>query len=149
MQPTKKKVVNKETGQEEDAEDLTNKPKNHFGLDELKVAWKRYAIKMQKEGNHSFFTTLSKRPPVLNDGYQVQIIIDNSVQEQNLAVSKAGLIEYLRDSLQNYQLSLEIKFNEKEDSVSLYTPKEKLKKLAEKNPAILKMIQKLDLDLEF
>lgn len=127
----------------------SNLPAEEFEKDQFITAWKQYAEKVREEGKDSLHSTLTKREPALTENKTIELVIDNLVQEQVLAQEKSNLMDYLRNELNNFELQLEIKMNETEDSVHLYTNREKFMRMAEKNPALLKLRDNLDLDIEY
>lgn len=123
-------------------------PTDEFDEAEFHIVWNKYAAMMLESGKDSFHSTLVKRTPEL-DGTTIKLTIDNLVQDQTVAAEKADLLEYVRTELNNFDLQLEIIMNETEDSVQLYTNKEKFSRMAEKNPALNKLRENFDLDLDY
>ena len=60
---------------------------------------------------------------------------------------KPKLMKYLRESLNNYGISLKVILNETVEKKFAYTPQEKYNKLREKNPLIEKLKDSFQLDL--
>ncbi len=61
--------------------------------------------------------------------------------------AKYELLSFLKESLQNFEIDLEIKVNETIDKKYAYTPIEKYEKLKEKNPMIDLLRKEFDLDI--
>ena len=61
--------------------------------------------------------------------------------------AKHDLLSYLKESLQNYNLDLDITVNETAEKRYAYTPREKFEKLKEKNPLIETLRKEFDLDV--
>jgi len=139
----------KTSNEEEEEEDLSGKPKDEYSVDQFLAIWKQYAEQLKGEGRESLYSTLTRRKPTLKEGFRVEMIIDNKVQEQVLEKEKVEMMTFIREQLNNYAIQLEIVLQKNDDdSAFLYTSKEKFKKMAEKNPAIIKLRDKLNLDLD-
>ncbi len=95
------------------------------------------------------YVTLSQRVPEVDENFRILLLIDNKAQEQSLEREKQQLLEFLRHKLQNHHISLETKLEASGANAFLYTDKEKFLKLAEKNPHLLTLKNKLNLDFDF
>ena len=93
--------------------------------------------------------TLNKRRPVLGAEFKATFEVENNIQKNELEREKPELMEFLRTRLNNFQFQLETLVLEMEEVKQLYTPQEKFKHMAEKNPALLDLRQRLDLDIDF
>ena len=62
---------------------------------------------------------------------------------------RGELLEFLKKNLNNYQISLQTRIPENHKEVKPYTDKEKFEKMAAKNPALNKLKEQLDLDIEY
>lgn len=130
-------------------EDNRNKPADKFGIDDLHKKWTNYANKMKVDGKSSLFATLTKHMPTMAEGHMIEFVIDNAVQEEQLATERLDLMDYLRKELNNYQLNLKTILNKTEQGSALYTTRDKFEKMAEKNPALNKLRDLLKLDLDY
>jgi DNA polymerase-3 subunit gamma/tau len=61
--------------------------------------------------------------------------------------AQGPLLEYLKRSLKNYDITLDITVNEEVQRKYAYTPQEKYDKLREQNPALDILRKTFDLDL--
>ena len=63
---------------------------------------------------------------------------------------KSDLLQYLRQSLQNFYLNVDITVELTDNTLSVpYTPSEKFTALAQQYPALNELKKRLDLDLEY
>lgn len=131
--------------EEENSEDL---PGEAFSEEEFKNAWEKLTRNLKEAGRDSLFVTLSLRLPQI-DGEKITVIIENKTQEQSIDREKQEICDFLRNELNNHRIQLETQISEGEETAMLYTSKEKFKKLVEKNPNLLELKKRLDLDLEF
>lgn len=130
-------------------EDLSNKPADKFGVDDLMNKWNSYANKIKNEGKTNLHATLTKHKPELKANYVIELMIDNAVQEEVLSTEKMDLMDYLRAELNNYQIQLKTVLAKTESGNALYTTRDKFEKLAEKNPSLNKLKDLLNLDLDY
>lgn len=116
----------------------------------LEKCWNNYADQLHQEGRMALHTTFKNRMPELKEEYQILFIADSSAVEKEINENKSALLSYLRKSLSNYKLNLKIEVNiNSADSDIPYTPSEKFKKLAEKNPILNDLKKKFDLEIEY
>ncbi len=124
--------------------------KQPFDKEKLMEVWRRYALKLQEDGNMNLYSTLTKREPYLSSDYSIEITIDNKVQEDALNADKMIFLGYLRKELNNYDIHLKINLKIEDLPVQLaYTTADKFKRMSEINPQINDLKDRLDLDLDF
>ena len=126
-----------------------DEPAETFSYDEFLACWNNYAIELKSLGKDTLYITLTKRKPVINSEFEITLAIDNKSQEQSLEREKQDLLEHLRKQLKNFSIQLKTSIVQGDDSAFLYTSKEKFKKMAEKNPNLLLLQKRLNLDIEF
>ncbi|MBK7947036.1 MAG: hypothetical protein IPJ85_17770 [Flavobacteriales bacterium] len=112
----------------------------------LTRVWSAYAAARKAEGKNSLHATLSAHEPVVLGPSLVSFSIVNDVQENYMREEKPTLLSHLRRELADPALQLEVK---KEAVVARprYTKLDKFTLMAEKNPALQKLREELDLDL--
>lgn len=153
----KKKVISikpqleseKDQEEEEQKESFSENPADLFGHDDLVEKWNNYANRIKHEGKTNLHTTLTKYGPELKPNFVVQVKIDNSVQEEVLLIEKLPLLDFLRAELNNYKIQLKTVLSESDSGNNLYTTRDKFEKLASKNPALNKLKDLLNLDLDY
>ena len=132
----------------EDEESLEGKPQDPFTEEQILAKWNEFANSI-KEDNLSFYTTLTKRPPVLKENWTLELSIDNKVQEHALQKEKSLLLGFIRRELNNYAIQLQHVMNETTDDAHLYTPIDKFKRMAEKNPNLITLQKTFNLDIDY
>ncbi|MFM7022222.1 MAG: hypothetical protein ACKOXB_04535 [Flavobacteriales bacterium] len=134
---------------EEQKEEIAkNLPKKEFSEADLIVTWNEYA-EMIKASDLDIYTTLTKNPPSLVANNTIQLKIFNKAQEHDLSEIKADLLSFIRNRLNNFDISLTTFIEKSTEDQGLYTSGDKYKKLVEKNPLLEELRKKLDLDLGF
>jgi len=125
-----------------------DRPALAFTQDALENTWNAYAKLMQQKGRLNLYSTLSFRKPTLKEKFQIEFTIENKVQQEAIELEKADLMGFLRKELNNYSISLDTIINTVESERKPYTATDKFKRMAEKNPAINKLRQQFDLDVD-
>ncbi|MCB0805424.1 MAG: DNA polymerase III subunit gamma/tau [Bacteroidales bacterium] len=141
-----KNKMEEPTRQNDSDEDLSNKPADEFTNEQLESAWLKMANDFLSDKN--FFITLTKYKPVLKDGNQVEFTVDNKVQKEDIIERKLELLPTLRKELNNFHFQFEVLVNEQQSQNKAYFPREKFENMAKKNPALKKMKDQLNLEIE-
>ena len=121
-----------------------------FEKSNLEDCWLKYAGLLLSEGRMALHTAFLKRMPELKDDFNICFTVDSSAVEKDLNENKTALLSFLRKNLSNYKINLKVDVNiNSNDTDHPYTPSEKFKKLAEKNPMINDLKKNLDLEIEY
>jgi DNA polymerase III subunit gamma/tau len=135
---------------QEEQQDYSSRPQTPFGTDELKMAWKRYAFKVQGQGRPSLHSTLVKRDPKIVGDNSILFELDNTIQLSSMENERGDLLNYVRKELNNWQIRLEFKVIEENKAPSqLYSGMDKFKAMSEKNPNLSTLQRMFNLDIEF
>ncbi|TVZ57348.1 DNA polymerase-3 subunit gamma/tau [Lutibacter sp. Hel_I_33_5] len=124
-----------------------NHPKDIFTQKELEKYWVKYQEKLTEKGEKSLASILASGEPILLDNFSIELTLPNSLMQDQLLRAKPKLIQFLRESLNNYGLDISTKVSETVEKKFAYTPLEKYNKLKEKNPLMEKLRQSFELDL--
>lgn len=71
------------------------------------------------------------------------------MQEADINREKQSLLNHIRTTLHNGLINLVTKIEEHTDNQQYYSPKDKFKKMAEKNPSLIELQRRLGLDIDF
>jgi len=124
-----------------------NHPKDSFTEKELQKNWSDYQKLLVKKGEKSMASILAADLPSLQDNFNVQFMLPNKLMEDQLKLGKPKLIKFLRESLNNFGITIKVVVNETVEKKFAYTPQEKYNKLKEKNPFLKKLKDTFQLDL--
>lgn len=125
-----------------DVEDVT------LTQERVDVAVKQFAEEKAKNGSKQLYATLTSSKITLTNT-TVLIELNNEAQKELLIGIKQDMLDELRQLLSNRQAQLEIKVSEIQGEVKAYKPSDKFKLMAEKNPALLELKKRFDLDIEY
>lgn len=145
----KANLVESEKQEVETEEDLSNRPATIYTLEQLMPVWNAYARKVRADKKESLYTTLVKHKPILHDGFGIEIKVENMVQHQDLNREGPELQGFLREKLNNYSITIKSTIIQQELKDVAYTSIDKFKRMAEKNPTLLKMKERFDLDIDY
>jgi DNA polymerase III subunit gamma/tau len=121
--------------------------KNGFDQEKLNTVWRNYCAMVKAKEKQSLYATLNKRLPKLSDGFIIDLPLDNDVQFSDVRNEKPELLKYLREQLNNNKITLNATVEDLQDDVRLYTPEEKFKAMKEKNPVLINLYKKFDLEV--
>lgn len=113
--------------------------------EQLREAWAEYA-RLRKDQVAEFH--LLSREIDLN-GSIVTVALANTVEEPLLQSMMSDLVTYLRNRLSNPTIKIESVMQESDKKKIAYTNKEKFDLLAEKNPLLKELKERLGLDPDF
>ncbi|MBK6444803.1 MAG: DNA polymerase III subunit gamma/tau [Bacteroidetes bacterium] len=117
---------------------------------QLESAWNDYAKNLQVQGRMTLSAALLKRKPDLKENFALFFAVDSAAAEKDLNDQKVDLLGFLRNKLSKYKLNLTVVLGTGDDTTSRpYTPSEKFKKLAEKNPLLHELKKRFDLEIEY
>ena len=122
-------------------------PRKPFTESELQTAWKDFQKFLIKKGEKSIASILATDIPTCQENLHIQFILPNKLMEDQLKQVKPKLIKFIRESLNNYGISLNIVVNETIEKKFAYTPQEKYNKLLEKNAFLKDLKDTFQLDL--
>lgn len=113
-------------------------------------AWNDYAEQIQKE-KPAHFSLMQVYRPVLTENSRITVRFEGQIQVELFNEIKKDLIVYLKKTLGTINLEITEEVVESIDDNGkprLYTPDEKFRFMAERNPALLRFRQQLNLDLD-
>lgn len=84
-----------------------------------------------------------------SEGHNVKIFLESQLEISILEKLEQDLIKYLRHTLDNTFIQLEKEVTEQDTSKNLYTSKEKFEYMAQQNPALRELKDRLGLDFEY
>lgn len=140
-------LVNGETKASETATSATKviQEDQPYTEEELRKAWSKFA---EKRKQHPADYQLLTHPFERKEN-EIIIFLHNPVEETILNTIKSDLTAHIREKLQNFSITVTGQLIEGETKKMLYTNREKLEYLIEKNPILKEMKERLGLDTDF
>jgi len=116
--------------------DTTKLPKDTFTEAEMLKHWNNFVDKIDKKGQKILASNLSADVPKLQENSTLWIELPNATMKKEIEREQYDLMTYLKEQLNNYEITLKITVNETTAKKFAFTPEEKYEKLREKNPLI-------------
>ena len=85
--------------------------------------------------------------PVITDFPHLEVEVDNQIQLDQITSIKGSIVKTLKLYLQNENITLDLRLNEKRETVKILTRREQYEMLSQQNSAISKLSSLLDLEL--
>jgi DNA polymerase-3 subunit gamma/tau len=125
--------------------DLATVVNEKVSIENLRAAWDEFAE--SRKGQAAEHQIMKRE---YNYEYPViEVLMTNPVEETLLDNFRHDLIQFLRDRLRNNGLTVVATLKEASGKKVLYTSKEKFEHLAEKNPYLNELKERLGLDWDF
>jgi len=147
--PSLKDIGNtKETiAEEEDPYEKGNAAED-FSFDDFLKHWNEFAATIKAAGRMSVFTIFISEVPKMLRPYVFEVVVENKVQENYFRDERPNLLNFLRLTLRNFDIEVSVRIDEKAVVKRPYTAAEKFQHMAAKNPALVELKNKFNLDLD-
>ena len=124
----------------------TEKRNTPFTVDQLKSAWVGQVKNFEKE--ERFKAMLITYEPVMDSEHMFHITVKNQLQKKVFSQFGKQLMDNIRNELQNDHIQLKVEIDEHVIGQVAYTATEKYKLLAQQNPQLDDLRQRMNLQLE-
>jgi hypothetical protein len=131
------------TGAQPQTEEDQNRP---FTVDQLRDAWVGLAATHKEEPRLK--ELIENYTPKLVDSVTAEIQMPNPWQMAEMRKALPGLMSQLRQTLHNNHLQLQLVQAEFSQEQMAFTAEEKYKLMAEQNPALTQLKERLDLQID-
>ncbi len=128
-------------------ENFDNHPKDPFTEKQVQDLWIAYVTFLQEKGERSMASIVATDIPKLVANFKVSFTVPNKLMEEQFKKGRPKLLNFLRERLNNYGISILVKLNETVEKKFAYTPLEKFNKMKEMNPLLEKLRQTFELDM--
>ena len=115
---------------------------------ELLVAWEEMIQSFSGE-SPTFITALTHHQLSLNEDGEIILPVDNKLQEGEINMHRQDICEFIKNKLNIYTVKFNVLINNEKGKELIYSPQDKFRKMAEKNPALLHFRNELNLDLDY
>ena len=122
-------------------------PKDTFSQAQLIASWGSYVESLEAKGRYNLAAILKIDITKLKEDFLIALEFPNSTNKIEVERQQTELLQFLRKSLNNFDIKLDITVNESMEKEFAYTAEEKFAKLKAKNPAIETLKKTFNLDL--
>lgn len=132
-------------------DDGTGEPVENFITNfQLEKVWESFAKSIAVKSPNLHATLTQSKPRLVDEAKSVVLFtIHSQLQQKEITDHKTELLGYLRNQLGNPKISIQTEMAESFQDDTPYTPLEKYKKMVEKNPELVKLKEKLSLEIDF
>jgi DNA polymerase-3 subunit gamma/tau len=117
-------------------------------LDQIKASVLKYAG--TKQQNKSVYVSLNEAPVTLTRSNEIIITLLNHSQLEKFQELKQEMLDTMRKDLRNNVVVLKFDIKQEQSTTTkAYKPVEKFKVMSEKNPALLELKKRFDLDIDY
>ncbi len=134
--------------EEEEDPYLKGTDKEAFTSDTFSKCWNDFATKVKADGKSTLFTILTTSAPVMLKEYTFEVIVSNRTQEAVFREEKPGLMNHLRTTLRNFDIEVQTRIDEQTVVRKPYTSIEKFQHMAAKNPQLMELKKRFNLEFD-
>nr|WP_299484777.1 DNA polymerase III subunit gamma/tau [uncultured Allomuricauda sp.] len=121
-------------------------PKESFTESDMQAHWNDMVQQLEIKGRKILASNFQTDVPKLKNEHNIWIELPNSTMKKEVEREQSLMMDYLKQKLNNYSITLNITVNEEVAKKFAFTPEEKYQKLKERNPAIDLLRKEFDLD---
>jgi DNA polymerase-3 subunit gamma/tau len=112
------------------------------------AAIKKFAGIKEAEGSRQLLTILTTAQLIFSESL-IQLIVNNETQKEQFMVIRQSFTDWMRAELKNSSIGVDIKISETETQIKAYKPMDIFKAMSEKNPALLELKKRFDLEIDY
>ena len=126
---------------------LENRPELEYTQEDFEIKWKEFKSILEDKGKSNLASIFDEIPIVEND--TINILVENKALEDEFIAQRSDFLEFIRNELSNFNIQLTTEINKDVKAKKAYTPQEKFAKMSEKNPQLIELVKKLDMDVGY
>ncbi|AMR34207.1 DNA polymerase III subunit gamma/tau [Mucilaginibacter sp. PAMC 26640] len=128
---------------------LKGTDKEPFTMDVFLQLWTNYGAKLKAEGKAAtLYTIFTSVTPLVLSPENFEVPVNNKMQEQSFKDERPNLLNFLRSSLKNFNIEVNAKVEESVMVRKPYTSIEKFQHMAAKNPHLIELKNRFNLDFD-
>lgn len=127
-------------------EEETHKPKDDFDFNLLEKIWKEYTLGLKKEGKKNIASILDMNKISLKDSNKISYSVPSEMHKVEINLEMKNLLPFLRERLNNHDITVELVVLKRNKEESIYSPTEKYQYLKKINPLLDELKTKFDLN---
>lgn len=132
----------------EETELVTGSSFDAIEPERLLKEWHRVADTFKEANKINIFTLMTANVPKLIAENQIEVLLENSIQENLLLLEKRDIVNELRQKLNNFAIDIVTVTNSEDTVKKPYTAQEKYQAMVQKNNLLDQMRQDFNLGLE-
>lgn len=146
QQPENNEIIPESNGNSDDSSEYADADIPEVSNESLLKDWNQFAETV-RESNPNHSSLLKSYAPSLANDFEISIVFESQLQVDLFLEIKPELLLYLRNQYKSKMLNIVESFLEQQtQNNKLYTVEDKFKFMIQKNPALAKLKQNLNLD---
>ena len=138
-----------EAALEEEDPYLKGDDKQAFTIDEFLQLWTNYGAKLKADGKPAtLYTIFTAITPLVLSPENFEILVSNKIQEMAFRDERPYLLNFLRTSLKNFSIEVNARVEETTTIRKPYTAAEKFQYMAAKNPQLIDLKNRFNLEFD-
>lgn len=129
----------------EKIEEVVQKRASDYSEEDLKRVWEMFIAENEQE--HHLVSIMKDHFPIMGANHCLKMVLYNQIDEKKMQESHHLLSDYLREKLGNDYIMLETHLEEPDELHKVYTQKEKLEMMLQKNHHLYKLCDLYQLKL--
>lgn len=129
----------------EKIEEVVQKRASDYSEEDLKRVWEMFIAENEQE--HHLVSIMKEHFPIKGANHCLTVVLYSQIDEKKMQESHHLLSDYLREKLGNDYIVLETRLEEPDESHKVYTQKEKLEMMLQKNHHLYKLCDLYQLKL--
>ena len=125
----------------------TSEANNSIDQKQLELCWREFASALPKEETANSKRMMNMQPVVTDPKGSFEVTVENDNVRSNILRLQDQIVRYLGEKLHNKQLLMSIRVMEAAENTRAYSPAERFKIMAAKNPKLLTLQEELGLEL--
>ena len=117
-----------------------------FSQRDVEFQWRSRCNRMPQQLS-GIAARMKNMNPVITDFPHIEVEVDNQIQFDQITQIKGSIVKTLKLYLQNESITLDLRLNEKRETMKILTRREQYEMLTNDNPAVAKLSSLLDLEL--
>lgn len=124
---------------------LENRPTQSFTSEDFLSKWNYFTNQTSEKGFKLMASYMQMGNPIV-DGSKISIQLPNDSSKNDFMTNSLDLLSFLRQKLNNHEITIEVIVVETERTKIAFTPNDKYERLKELNPNIELLRQLFELD---
>ncbi|GAB2694720.1 DNA polymerase III subunit gamma/tau [Mucilaginibacter koreensis] len=133
---------------DEDDPYIKGTDKQPFTPEQFMQRWNEYASQAKADGKATLHSIMTGHEPKMLKPYDFEVTLHNKSQELSLRDEKPDLLNFLRVQLKNFEINVIPHINEHAVAKRPYTSSERFQYLAAKNPGLIELKNKFNLEFD-
>ena len=125
----------------------TSETNSSIDQKQLELCWREFASALPKEETANSKRMMNMQPVVTDPKGSFEVTVENDNVRSNILRLQDQIVRYLGEKLHNKQLLMSIRVMEATENTRAYSPAERFKIMAAKNPKLLTLQEELGLEL--